>query len=155
MPTSVPVGVTSSHTAQAGSSRARGSAPTAPATAAAGVRGAPASTPSSTSTGSVSTGADRRAASTSRPGHGVRDGHQPVRVVGDDVERARRPGDQQVLALPRGARNGDRHHQRHDQAEHAQHDPGRDRPALRTDLLVHRHRVAAHEGGLQPAQAER
>ena len=87
-------------------------------------------------------------------GHGVRHGHQPVRVVGDDVERTRRPGDQQVLALPRGARHGDRHHQRHDQAEHAQHDPGRDRPALRADLLVHRHRVAAHEGGLQPAQAE-
>ena len=88
------------------------------------------------------------------PRDGVRDGHQPVRFVRDDIQRARRPADHQVLLLPRRTRSDDRRHQRPDQAEDAQHDPGGDGPALRAHLLVHGHRVAADQGGLQPAQAE-
>ncbi len=40
------------------------------------------------------------------------------------------------------------------QPEQAQHDPGERGPALRPDLLVERHRIAAHERGLHAPQPE-
>jgi hypothetical protein len=71
--------------------------------------------------------------------------------VRDRIQRARRPADDEVLAAPVRPGRDEGRHGRHRHADDGQHRTGRHGAALRPDPLVQRHRVAAHQRGLQPA----
>ena len=88
------------------------------------------------------------------PGHGVRDGDEPVGIVRHGVERAGRAADDQVLRGPLRRRRDHAGDQRAGQPQHTEHRPGGHRAALGAHLLVQRHRVTPDQRGLQPAQAE-
>ena len=160
VPTSAPSVSTVSHTAQLARTVASGVTATAPATAAAAVRGAVARDSSGTAVAHRRAGLGARGAARPQRGeHQPRRGqighrHQPVRVVRHRVHRARRGPDDDGLAPPLRARHEHRPHGRAAQAEQPEDDPGQRRPPLRADLLVQRHRIAAHQRRLHPAQAE-